>query len=76
MQPVWRIDDRLKTLAFGLCGCGCWMCYKAAGITSIYGHLGVLLAGFVFALSGVILALEIGNRKRSKVRPTEPLRVN
>ena len=68
MGAIWRTEDRLKTLAFALAGCGCWMSYEAAGIASTSGRLGLLVGGFVLALGGVVLALEIGNRPRRELK--------
>ena len=62
-MSIWRREDQLKTLAFGLAGWGCWMSYSAADITSIFGRGALLIGGFIFSMAGVVLALEIGNRK-------------
>ena len=68
-MQFWRREDRLKTLAFGLAGWGCWMSYSAAGVSSRYGHAVLLFGGLILAFAGVVVALEIGNRKRTTQLP-------
>ena len=66
---VWRVEDRLKTLAFALPGWGCFMSFKAGGLppsTSILQVLGLQIGSYVVTAAAVVLALEIGNRARRR----------
>jgi hypothetical protein len=68
-MAIWRRDDRLKTLAFMLAGCGCTMSFWAGGMRPDASILQMVLtfAGLSSSLAGVGIALEMGNRRRASI---------
>jgi hypothetical protein len=66
----WHLSDRLKTLAFALAGVGCFVSFKAGALPQNAPPVRTLameIGGYILAAAAVVLALEIGSRRRQQI---------